>query len=257
MAGISEEMTYLEFYTRENSTKHTPLENEMLFYEMVKKGNLKEVKSLIQPLGSEGFGVLSSDYLRNIKYHMIISVALITRFCVEGGMEHEMAYNLSDLYIVKTDNAASKKEIDAIHMEMICDFTKRMSHVNKKSSLSKHVIKCCEYVYNHVNQHIKIADIADTLGLSEQYLSKLFRQETGVQLSKYIMKKKIETAEQMLRFSEYDAVDIANFLAFSSHSHFIMVFRKATGLTPRQYRNRYYHDSDGLKATPAKEKHVY
>ena len=37
------------------------------------------------PLADSGYGNLSDDELRNIKYHMVISVALITRFCIEGG----------------------------------------------------------------------------------------------------------------------------------------------------------------------------
>ena len=45
--------------------------------------------------------------------------------------------------------------------------------------------------------------------------------------------------EGMLRYSDYSYSDIGNILAFCSQSHFISVFRKATGLTPRQYRARY------------------
>ena len=62
------------------------------------------------------------------------------------------------------------------------------------------------------------------------------------------MKKKIDAACQMLKYSQYEAVDVGNFLAFSSHSHFIQKFREETGLTPKQYREKYYHSSSGMKA---------
>lgn len=48
-----------------------------------------------------------------------------------------------------------------------------------------------------------------------------------------------KAVEGMLRYSDYSYSDIGNILAFCSQSLFISVFRKETGLTPRQYRARY------------------
>lgn len=85
-----------------------------------------------------------------------------------------------------------------------------------------------EYVYDHLHEKLMVSDIAEELGLSVQYLSKLFRTETGLTLNRYILKKKIDAACQMLKYSQYEAVDVGNFLAFSSHSHFIQKFREET-----------------------------
>ena len=48
----------------------------------------------------------------------------------------------------------------------------------------------------------------------------------------------------MLLYSDYSETEISEFLAFSSPSHFIRVFRKHTGMTPRQYAKRYYRTHD-------------
>ncbi len=103
MSELHKELSRIEFEMRENSMTHTPVENEMRFYEAVKRGDMDAARTLSTPLGGEGFGVLSTDRLRNLKYHLVITVSFITRFCVEGGMERETAYNLSDLYIRKAD----------------------------------------------------------------------------------------------------------------------------------------------------------
>ncbi len=247
MSELHKELSRIEFQMRESSMKHTPVENEMRFYDAVKRGDLNGAKNLSTPLGGVGFGVLSTDKLRNLKYHLVITVSFITRFCVEGGMERETAYNLSDLYIRKADAAVSTDEIHMIHTELITDFTERMAKLNKSSSYCYQVIKCMEYVYDHLHEKLMVSDIADELGLSVQYLSKLFRTETGIPLNRYILKKKIDAACQMLKYSQYEAVDVGNFLAFSSHSHFIQKFREETGLTPKQYREKYFHSS-GLDA---------
>lgn len=246
MNTLHKELARIEFEMRENAIKHMPLENEMRFYDAVKRGDIEAVRLLSTPLGGEGFGVLSTDRLRNLKYHLVITVSFITRFCVEGGMERETAYNLSDLYIRRADLAQSEEEIAAIHLELISDYTERMARIKKSSSYCYQVTKCMEYVYDHLHEKLMVNDIAKELGLSVQYLSKLFRAETGITLNHYILKKKIDAACQMLKYSNYEAADIANFLAFSSHSHFIQKFREQTGLTPKQYREKYYRTSDEM-----------
>ncbi|MFR0871058.1 MAG: hypothetical protein ACLSG5_06560 [Oscillospiraceae bacterium] len=100
---------------RENSMTHTPVENEMRFYRGCQARRHGRRKNAFHTAWREGFGVLSTDRLRNLKYHLVITVSFITRFCVEGGMERETAYNLSDLYIRKADLASSPEEINAIH----------------------------------------------------------------------------------------------------------------------------------------------
>ena len=87
MSELHKELSRIEFEMRENSMTHTPVENEMRFYEAVKRGDMDAARTLSTPLGGEGFGVLSTDRLRNLKYHLVITVSFITRFCVEGGME--------------------------------------------------------------------------------------------------------------------------------------------------------------------------
>lgn len=247
MDNLTKDLTYTEFYMRENELAHAPVETEMNFYECVKRGDIDAVNKAFTPLGGEGYGILSEDSLRNLKYHLVITIAFITRFCVEGGMERETAYNLSDLYIRRTDKARTADEVHELHRKAAADFTKRMSKIKTENVYSKPVIQCFEYVYNHLNEKITLEDIADELGLSSPYLSKLFHKETGTTLSRYINKKRIETAGRMLLYSDYEAADIANFLAFSSHSHFIQAFKKETGYTPKEYRDKYYRTSEGIK----------
>ncbi len=248
MTETNRDFTYAEFYMRENELSHRSVEKEMNFYDCVKRGDTENVKKLLTPMGGEGFGILSDDKLRNLKYHFVIMVALITRFCVEGGMEREAAYTLSDTYIRKADKSNSVEEISELHKAAAMDFTERMGTIHRANSYSKPVTDCFEYIYRHLNEKILVKNIADFLNLSVPYLSALFHKETGITINRYINKKRVETACRMLVYSDYEAADIANFLAFSSHSHFIENFKKETGLTPKEYRSRFLHASEGIKA---------
>ena len=77
-------------------------------------------------------------------------------------------------------------------------------------------------------------------GLSAPYLSKLFHREVGVTVKQYILRKKVEAAENLLRYSDYPCAAIANYLGFGSESYFISVFKSITKTTPKEYRERFF-----------------
>ena len=68
----------------------------------------------------------------------------------------------------------------------------------------------------------------------------MFKKETGVSVSAYIREQKIEVAKNLLRYSDYSMIEIANRLSFSSQSHFIQQFRESVGMTPKKYRDLNY-----------------
>ena len=240
MMSINKELNYREFYQRENGKLHSPYEKELEFYSAVSSGNLQRVKELYTPLAVEGYGQLSKDPIRNIKYHLVITIALIARFCIEAGMPMETAYTISDIFINRLDESTTKEQLSEIHRETFLEYTKRMQKVNSGEAYSKHILVCLDLIYDNLYKGIRVQELADMLGLTPQYLSKLFKAEVGVTISDYIMARRIQAAENMLKFSEYSPVDIGNYLNFSSHSHFIYCFRKRTGMTPKQYRENYF-----------------
>lgn len=227
----------------ENNLFHAEYEKELLFYNAVKKGDSEYVNSHIKPFSSEGMGVLSDNKVKNYRYHFIISVALITRFCMEGGMPTETAYTLSDLYIRKADKTETVDGIIALQLEMVQDFTNRMQEINKSNSTSKIISLAIDYINKNIHLPIRETEIADYLEVNPSYLSSLFKKETGTSFSVYIHKEKVKAAESLLKFSNLSFTDIANYLSFSSHSHFISVFKKYSGMTPKEYRDTHYRSN--------------
>lgn len=234
--GIKEDLTRTEFYNRENTQNHLPYDREIAFYQSIKNGDMEEMKRLFQPLAVAGYGKLSGNILRNHKYHLIITVAFITRYCIEGGLEMETAYNLSDLYIRKIDVCSSLDELNELHVELTEEYVKRMQDCKTAHRYSKPVSRCIDYIYDNLHCKIQVDDLADEAGLSKTYLSKLFHKETGMTIVQYIMDKKLDAAKNLLMFTEHTTSEIANYLNFSSESHFINAFKKSTGLTPKKFK---------------------
>lgn len=233
-------LSYKLFLQQEYANFHLPYSDEMHFYNAVRSGDFEEVKKHMVPITSNKLGKLSSNPLRNLRYHLIITIAMITRFCIEGGMPAESAYTLSDIYIQQLDNCKTTEEIIILHQEVVFDFTERMQKIHKNVGLSKNVLKTSEYIYNHLNTKISLDEISSHLKINKSYLCELFKKETGITIFQYATKLKIEAAEKMLVYTDYSSVDISNYFAFSSHSHFINVFKKHTGNTPYEYRKLHY-----------------
>ena len=138
------------------------------------------------------------------------------------------------------DTCQTIRQVADLHHDMAKDFTGKMI-LNKKSSIiSKPVMQCVDYIYSNIKDRITVQDLADHTGLSTNYLSRVFKQNLGISISDYIREKKIEKATHLLKYSDESIVDIANYLSFSSQSHFIQTFQEYTGLTPKKYRDRFY-----------------
>ena len=220
---------------------HRAPDVEYSFYNSVKTGDMDAVIENCKQdafVNLEGAGILSQNPLTNIKYHFVVTTAMITRYCIDGGLEAEQAYRLSDFYILNSCNTI--RQVADLHHEMAKDFTGKMVLFKKSSILSKPVMQCVNYIYSHIKERITISTLADYTGLSENYLSRIFKQNLGVSISDYIREKKIEKATHLLRYSDKSLIDIANYLSFSSQSHFIKTFENFMGITPKKYRDKYY-----------------
>ena len=222
----------LLFQQREDGFERASFDREIAFYESIGTGNMEMMRFFSAPLFCEGCGTLSKDALRNLKYHLVVTAALIARFCIRYGMTPEMAYQMSDLYIMKADESRTEAEVRAVHKEMLEGYTRKMQRVRNSKVYSKQIVKTIEYISEHLHSRILLADVADYLEISEAYLSRLFKEETGISFSDYVSQQKIEAAASLLRYSDYSDSEMSSLFCFSSQSYFIKVFRKLYGHDP-------------------------
>lgn len=221
---------------------HRPLSDEQLFFHAVRSGDVDFVRENCKQKKfseTEGVGTLSRDPVTNMKYHFVITTAFVTRLCIGSGMEMEQAFRRSDFYILKLDNLHTCQAVIELHDHMVLDFTGKMRILTRSPGMSKPVALCIDYIYVHIKERITIENLAEYTQLSTSYLSRLFKKETGISVSDYVREKKIEQAQHLLRFCDYSLIEIANYLSFSSQSHFIQLFKDFTGLTPKKYRDLY------------------
>ena len=245
---IDEELERLLLSERDNDIRRFAYNQEIHRYGLIAAGDVEGLKKDLEEQRREDSGnfrrgVLSKDALMNEKYHVVIMCALVSRFCIEQGMDIEVSYTLSDIYIGKIDRAASMEEVCAIRDEIRMDYCTRMRALSKKEVVSRYVVLAIDYIRAHIQEPLTVEQVANALSVNSSYLSKLFKKEMGKSISEYIRDSKIEIAEHMLRHLDDTSLQIANYLGYSSQSHFIQVFRKQTGMTPEEYRKKHYHKS--------------
>ncbi|MBS0663623.1 MAG: helix-turn-helix transcriptional regulator [Verrucomicrobia bacterium] len=93
-----------------------------------------------------------------------------------------------------------------------------------------------EWMTENMADDFSLAKLAKQAGLSEFHFTRLFKRATGVPPLQYQIKIRMDAARRLLRESELSVITIANQVGYSTPSHFAQVFRKETGLTPRDYR---------------------
>lgn len=95
------------------------------------------------------------------------------------------------------------------------------------------------YIHNHITESLTVEELAKHFFMHPDYLSRLFRQHTHITASRYITLQKIASAQSLLR-DGHTVTQVQNILGYSSYAHFFKCFKKNTGMSPSQYRTRYY-----------------
>lgn len=94
-----------------------------------------------------------------------------------------------------------------------------------------------ENVYQHITRKEKLSEwLRASVGVEYSYLSHLFSAMEGTSIEKYLINLKIERAKELLIYDELNNSEIAYQLGYSSLQHFSTQFKKATGLTPTDFR---------------------
>lgn len=90
--------------------------------------------------------------------------------------------------------------------------------------------------------------IASEMYLNADYMGRLLKKETGLSLSEYIGKKKVTVASILLHTTTMPIIDVAQKVGIQELSYFFRLFKKETGLTPKEFRKTYTGKGDYCNA---------
>ena len=212
---------------------------EKELYSIVENGEIDRLRMWLKNSPQIKAGILSNDNLRQLKNTFVAAITLISRAAIKGHMDEKDSLSLSDLYIQKMELLTSSSDIYMLLMNMVIDYTERVSKIKNMDNTSSFMIKLNKYILNHLSDPIKSKDVADYLFISKSTLFYKIKSETNMTFSNYILSIKINESKNLLRYTDRSISSISIYLGFSSQSHFNHAFKKFTSITPVKYRNSF------------------
>lgn len=148
-------------------------------------------------------------------------------------LEHKLLqlatfYNSGDAFRVLRINAMLSDILaDCIQLKFKADLTTTELRIQEIVS----------YLQAHRNDPFRSREIEQHMGLSYKYMEEFFKKGTGMTIQQYHTMLKIYEAEQLLRTTQYSVSEISAKMGYQDPLYFSNVFKKATGMSPREYRN--------------------
>jgi AraC-type DNA-binding domain-containing proteins len=233
-----QEQFLLEIKEEEEEQYHHTYQEEEKVLNCIREGRVDDAVRYSKYM-DEYLGKMSNNKLNQWRNAAIVSITLSTRAAIQGGVSPATAYRLSDYYISKCDSCVNIVMLMEFRNHAIEELTERVRIRQKDYSGSSYIEKCKDYIRKHYHEKIYLKDIAEEMGLSISYLSRLFRRETGVRIQDYIIQFRVERAANLLLYSEKSIAAISEYVNLTSQSYFSSVFKKYKGMTPKKYRDKY------------------
>jgi AraC family transcriptional regulator len=97
-----------------------------------------------------------------------------------------------------------------------------------------------DYIEDHLGEELAIATLAALIPISQFHFARAFKAATGEPPHRYILNRRMERAKALLAVPQLTIAEVAYQVGFANQSHFTAQFRKAIGLTPKQFREHTY-----------------
>lgn len=107
-------------------------------------------------------------------------------------------------------------------------------------SESRRILKVKEYINKHYTEEIRLADMADLVGMSPTSFSRFFKLRSGKTLSDYVVEMRLGVAARQLVDTTNSVSEICYGCGFNTLSNFNRLFRKYKGCSPTEFREKYF-----------------
>ena len=203
------------------------------------QGKSGSAPTMIQGLSFENFGTIAQNDVKQFEYFCVCTITVLCRNIIHAGVPDATAYKTSDVVLQKLSVAKTPSEMYQILQNGVAAMEAEVNRVRSATKGNVHVRKARNYIAAHIREKIRLQEIADAIGISSSYLSRVFSQETGKSISQFILEEKMNVACNLLKYSDYSVTNISTYINVVPQSYFSSVFRQIVGSTPQQYRQSH------------------
>ncbi|MFI3326140.1 MAG: PocR ligand-binding domain-containing protein [Clostridia bacterium] len=227
---------YIKSMKKGELTPEYPIELEQSLLRAISEGNKETTSALLNDILGHIFFYNNGDFAR-IKASLYELLILISRATIRAGADSEKTLSLSKSYLKEISSIQTLDElclwftnVVKTLMDGVFDFLD-LRH-------SEIIYKVVHYMRSHHAEKISLEEVAKSVFLSPSYLSRIFKQETGISFNKYLNNIRVEKSKTLLLTNEIKLADIALLVGFEDQSYYTKVFKRTTGVLPSLYRDK-------------------
>ncbi len=240
MADLNDKYIYRKI-SAENITKIHNTENEFMINIM--QGNAQESKRLIRIIASrfeasEMDAAANRNQAKNLattREGYAIARTLARIAARNTGVPSDALNAITDASRNASMNATTTDELNRILLQTIDDICMLVTQ-NRLMKYSPVVKRAIQYILPNLSQPITAKHIARHTGVSANYLSSIFKSETGLTLTEFICNQRLENAANLLVYSSMPIQEICCFVGIFDSNYFAKLFKKKYGTSPSEYR---------------------
>ena len=175
--------------------------------------------------------------IRSSKNMAIVLNTLFRMAAERGGVHPVYLHNISERFAILIERTTNIPNLDKLILLMTneyCDLVNTFA----TGHYSPIVKKTIDYILLNLGNSLTQSQIAEEIHVNPSYLSRKFKEETGINITEFINQKRVEEAKLYLQRGNIAVTDIAFLVGFNDLNYFSKVFKKLTSVTPSQYAKR-------------------
>lgn len=225
-------------------------------------GEEKKVLSAIQTLDFDNIdscleAIYAARIHGNLSVHLLTGelMSIANKLCSELNIDLSKAedglFSIDSFNDDESDAAASLEWCKNLFHNII---RMHMEHTrpSRHSTYAKFVRT---YISENYKEDISLKAIAETMGITEQHLSKIFKEETGEKLSSYLSRFRIDKAKELLE-EDVNIKYLYSEVGFKNYNYFFVAFKKSVGCTPVEYKKSHVRKKEQSSAENNNKKTV-
>jgi two-component system response regulator YesN len=182
------------------------------------------VEYALKPVSKEGLLTAVRNLITNIKAEQ-------DRIALGEGPLSDYAKKLHEI-----ENKLDSEDLEAGRQVVMDLFSELNAMARDKRKFSPLITKALGYIADNYSDNLSLEHIAGQLAVNKSHLSRTFKKETGVLLTDYVTRFRVEKAKELLAFTDLLAYEVAEEVGFADPGYFSKLFKKVTGVAPKDYK---------------------
>ncbi|TMV46869.1 helix-turn-helix domain-containing protein [Paenibacillus mesophilus] len=165
------------------------------------------------------------------------------RFVMEQGLERERLID-EERHRLLGESGEWPVDLDAKKKELFDFYDRLAAELNTRQQAYKTntlIAAITEMIETEYDRELYLESISDRLGMSPKYVSRIFKEKTGMNITQYMNMIRVNRAKQLLADTDLTIGDIAEKVGIHNRTTFLRIFKKTEGVTPQSYRSSEAH----------------